>query len=319
MPPHPMSMRGPKPPGKDKKPMPRAGYPKPADDKENQPTNRGNDPVTSSNMFAYSPRKDRGYVTAPSPFFAMTPGSTMKTPFAVNTGDFPSRYFDGTPNKDMSEPNFQGMTPLSNLRETFSTTPFNGDGLFSPSADLNKTLFGDDGPVSNLEAILKTPKPRASPKCLRIVIGGNNDVERQFRHVTISPISEAPKKQYTTGEPSAAKPAITALLSCEKSTNEVANITQDDSIMLDSAESSKRKRSLNLFEASSPKNIFRSKDVTSTTPHNITMEAPSPFTVMTPGGGDKNDSWSIGFSPTEPDFTPFDANKRRKVDGVEEQ
>ena len=328
---HPHSMRpASKPSGKgdSKKTAPRASYPKnvPSEDKENQPdaafSGKAQHPA---NMFAYSPRKERGtYGPAASPPFsgAMTPGSTLKTPFAIHTGDFPSKYFDCTPSKDGGNlaATMQGMTPLTDLRGAFSTTPFNGDdaGMFSPrmSGDLNKTLFGDD----SLEAILKTPKPK-SPLCMRIRIGSNEtksntdeDVAMRFRRqVTISPISQVPstkRKCYT--ESADDNPADDPM-----------------SVSLADKSSSKRGRYLDSRDDGTPltkNNLFLEtvKSVVNT-PNNTTMatldaedsyheiSAPSPFDpaimMQTPGTADSRNGsfWShqLGFSPTDPNFTPF--------------
>jgi hypothetical protein len=292
---------------------------------------------SKDNIFtAYSPRKSNN---PGSPIFAMTPGSTMKTPssFAMNTGDFPSRYFDEcTPSKDggnslegLEVTSLQGMTPLSNLRETFSSTPFNGDDLFSPSGDLNKTLFGDADPAS-LEAILKTPKPKSVVECMRIRIGSHEkktkEVVQQFQHVSISPIVEGVtrSKRFTprSTTPYAETPTLDHPLSVSFADHD--STTKRRRITMDGGDKH------NLFlepPASTTKSISAAQ-----TPNNITMDttaddsssfhditAPSPFDpsaiLQTPGTVDSRGSfWGMGFSPAEPDFTPFQSPKRRRDD-----
>jgi len=349
------------------------------------------------NIFAYSPRKERSNNNPGSPMFAMTPGSTMKTPFAMNTGDFPSRYFDCTPSKDggnslegLEGISMNGMTPLSNLRETFSSTPFNGgDDLFSPhtSGDLNKTLFVEE---TSLEAILKTPKKAKSPiVSMRIRIGSTekktNAVEQKFRHVTISPITEGPpasrSKRYTprTATTTTAAAAPTADISSSSSfdnTNNPTHVSISSELeehplsvsFADKNNSTNKRRRItldgtaprlsknNLFldqqpvsttkssSSSSGKNNLFLEPVSTTksvsnTPNNVTMDttaddssyrdiaAPSPFDpsaiLQTPGTVDSRGGGSfwgthLGFSPAEPDFTPFQSPKRRRDDGEED-
>lgn len=161
-------------------------------------------------MFAPSPNKpehkqdDR---VGSSPFFGMsaTPASTLKTPFKMdsdlsnylassrkNMFDSPSSSRSSSPTLDM-----QGMTPLTDLRKAFSSTPFNGEDdmqLFSPGTlrggrELSKTLFSDDE-QNQLDSLLKTPKP-GTPKQMRFRIGdGDYKPNHNVRHVSISPISQ---------------------------------------------------------------------------------------------------------------------------------
>jgi hypothetical protein len=141
-----------------------------------------------------------------SPFFGMsaTPHSTRKTPFS--DADLASSYFSSGRKSFFDSPkrhsspsdlDMRGMTPLSNLRDTFANTPFTGETmkLSSPAMynyELNKTLFGDDhNALSDIKRrfIMKTPKAR-SPKQISFRIGsGGSDDDPQLSHVSISPIA----------------------------------------------------------------------------------------------------------------------------------
>ena len=297
-----------KPPSKTidrKKDLTHESYSNHHDDKENFPSTA----KPKLETYASSPPKDRhGYNSAMSPYFgAMTPGSTMKTPFAINTGDFPSKYFENTPRRgDDGSLQDNGMTPLTDFRESF--TPFAGDGMFSlhSNGDLSKTLFADD----SLESILKTPTCK-SVATLRIRIGGAEkdidaaeEVAAQFRRqVTISPISDTVQRS--------------------------KRYTDDLEMSVSFAEkgSGKRKRHFDGEDGSctpaAKNNLFLDPQKSSidTPLRDITMEtadssnsASSPFDpaamMQTPGTADsgRNSSfWThqLGFSPTEADFTPF--------------
>ena len=248
----------------------------------------------------------------------MTPGSTMKTPFALNSGDFPSKYFENTPSKgDAGRSQDEGMTPLTDFRESF--TPYNSDGMFSHqiNEDLSKTLFGED----TLEGILKTPKSK-SQTTMRIRIGCSDvnddeteDVSAQFRRqVTISPILDGPQRSKRFKD----------------------DLEHPVSVSFADKGSSKRKRYLDSRDdigTPDPKsNLFVDplkscmktplRDTTMETAasdmsfHDISAQSPfDPAIVMqTPGTADseRNSSFwrhQFGFSPTEPDFTPFRSPK----------
>jgi hypothetical protein len=243
----------------------------------------------------------------------------------------------------------QGMTPLSNLRETFSSTPFNGDDLFSPSTsgDLNKTLFGED-PTTSLEAILKTPKSKTSSPvaCMRIRIGSHEkrtkEVEQQFRHVAISPMTE------NGGIPRSKRYTPRATTPYDTSNPAATNVSLDHPLSVSFADhhsTTKRRRiTMDGGGSASKHNLFlepplsTTKSLSAQTPNNITMDttaddsssyrdisAPSPFDpsaiLQTPGTVDSRGGGSfwgtqLGFSPSQPDFTPFQSPKRRRDDDV---
>lgn len=309
--------------GDGKKPKSCSSYSK-NEDKENQPIT--GDP--KQDMYPYSPRKDRStYDNVASPYFGdISPGSTSKTPFGVSTGDFPSKYFDRTPSKgDGGSLQDNGMTPLTDFRGTF--TPFHGDGVFSPqmTGDLSKTLFGED----TLEAILKTPKPKGHI-AMRIRIGSAEkdadtaeDVAARFRRtVTISPIHDAPlrTKHYTTDS------ELPDMSLVENSSIKRKRCVDDDH-----GKNSTPPAKSNLFvdavksDVNTPKNTTLETVDSDGSYHDIS--APSPFDpavmMQTPGTADsaRNGSfWSheLGFSPTEPDFTPFKSPKK-EIDKVKSE
>ena len=331
-PPHPMhhpnmSLRpnGKPPPSSsdDKKPKPCLSYSK-NEDKENQPIM--GDP--KQDMYPYSPRKDRStYDNVASPYFGdISPGSTTKTPFGVSTGDFPSKYFERTPSKgDGGSLQDNSMTPLTDFRGTF--TPFHGDGVFSPqmTGDLSKTLFGED----SLEAILKTPKPKGHV-AMRIRIGSAEKdgdtaeaVTAHFRRkVTISPIHDAPPRTKHYSDES----ELSSVSLVENKSMKRKRCVDDDH-----DKNSTPSAKTNLFvdavksEINTPKNTTLETVDSDGSYHDIS--APSPFDpavmMQTPGTADsaRNGSfWSheLGFSPTEPDFTPFKSPKR-EVDKVKSE
>lgn len=143
-----------------------------------------------------------------SPFFGMsvTPASTLKTPLKMdselssyltnNLASSRKTMFDSpTSSSSSAHIDMQGMTPLTDLRRAFSSTPFNGDeiALFSPntlrSGDLSKNLFSDDD-QNQLESFLKTPNAK-TPKPMVFRIGDSNDKpDNDRRNVPISPISQ---------------------------------------------------------------------------------------------------------------------------------
>ena len=290
-------------PGDRKRDSSHASYPN-NDDKENFPATK-----PRMETYTYSPPKDRNaYSSLLSPYLgAMTPGSTIKTPFAINTGDFPSKYFENTPCRgDDGSLQDNGITPLTDFRESF--TPFAGEGMFSlqMNGDLSKTLFAEE----SLESILKTPKSK-SLGALRIRIGSSErdfdsaeeDATQFRRQVTISPISDTVQRP-------------------KRCTDELAM-----SVSFDEKGSSRRTRHFDDPDDSgtpnAKNNLFSDplKSSVKTPLRDTTMDtadssssAQSPFDpavmMQTPGTADseRNSSfWShqLGFSPTEPDFTPF--------------
>lgn len=145
---------------------------------------------------------------SPSPFFGMsvTPASKLKTPLKMdselssyltnNLASSRKTMFD-SPTSSSSSPNIdlQGMTPLTDLRRAFSSTPFNSDeiALFSPntlrSGDLSKNLFSDDD-QNHLETLLKTPNSKTFKQMLFRIGDSNDKPDNNRRNVPISPISQ---------------------------------------------------------------------------------------------------------------------------------
>jgi len=310
--------------------------------KENQSSDersRKKDPTDtdSKNIFACSPRDSRRQSTQAQAGHAIhTPGSSLKASFAVNTGDFQRHCFQHTPSMEDRD---ASMTPISNLREAFSTTPFRGDeaNFFSPQT-INKTLFGEDA-EDNLDSILKTPRPQ-SPLCVRFQIGSDplkrnseEEVEKRYRHVQISPISEMPPMTHRTHrgqavsssqklQQSLAHVSISYDLehSLQKAVDESKHDSDEESISGDSYTSMRKEKVMDLFEESA----MKSSPLITNTPRNVTMEtedssfrdisAPSPFDpcamLETPGTADSKRNGSfwgtqLGFSPAAPDFTPL--------------
>lgn len=298
------------------KPPSKAGNRKKESSQASYPTNDDKENFAAATKlrqetYRYSPPKDRtAYSSMLSPYLgAMTPGSNMKTPFAINTGDFPSKYFENTPCRGDNGSFDNGITPLTDFRENF--TPFTAEGMFSHqmNGDLSKTLFAEAGDDS-LENILKTPKSK-SAVTLRIQIGSAEkefdtaeEVAAQFRRqVTISPISDAVQRS-------------------KRCTDEL-----EMSVSHDDKTSSKRSRYFDVHDDSgtpiAKSNLFldQLKSAVKTPLRDITMETAEsngstqssfyPAAMMqTPGTADSERNsafWShqLGFSPTEPDFTPF--------------
>jgi len=302
----------------------------------------------NKNIFAYSPKKKRdknAYNPVRSPFNS-TPG---RRPYSMVNNDYSKRCFDRTPNRENVD---VGMTPLSNVRETFSTTPFNGDevGIFSPHT-INKTLFGEDAD-QNLESILKTPKAK-SPLCMRFQIGSDitkpgskEEARKKYRHVQISPIAEIPSVSRTRSHkesfPSSQElqeSLAHVSISCDLDQSLKASMSDDNNskhkkhVAVDCSDEActplKKDRGINLFEESATK----ASPILTNTPRNSTREtedssyheisAPSPFDpssiLQTPKTGDSKGNgsfWStqLGFSPAEADFTPFRSPTMKRDD-----
>jgi hypothetical protein len=288
--------------GEKKKLLPRATYTD-IEDKENKPIKQKHDP--------FSPQRDRHPFSGSSPTFQgdMTPSSNIKTPFAINSGDFPSEYFDRTPKKeDGSNIQVNGMTPLTDLRE--SLTPFHNDGIFSPPPEvLSKALFKE-------ESILKTPKPHEF-KPMRIRIGSiGNDIDvaetmcARFRsYVSISPICAT------------------------RSSLETDELSQPLSLFMSGKSCSKRKSYVTDNNSTPKCNLFLDPMKSIQTPRNSTMDTVdsemsypeitgSPYDTILQTPNTQNGSfWTDQLGMTESDFTPFrsppsdsSSKKRRKMD-----
>lgn len=284
----------------------------------------------NKNIFACSPRGKRSHPShsRAGPSFD-TPGKSLQPPFSMNTGDFQGSCFEHTPNM---EDRHSSMTPISNLRETFSTTPFKGDeaNFFSPQT-INKTLFGEDAD-ENLESILKTPRPK-SPICVKFQIGSDlqkgdstEELEKRYRQVQISPISEMVQRKHHEEELSSSQELQESLAHVSIS-GELEHSLQkgsrhevhEESISAKNCTPLNKEKQKNLFEESP----MKSSPLMTNTPHNITLETAdssyhdiseaSPFDpcsmLQTPGTADskENGFWGrqLGFSPAAPDFTPL--------------
>jgi len=302
--------------------------------------------------FAHSPGKsNRNHEdhVGSSPFFGMsvTPGSTLKTPFKMDSElssylessrktmfDSPCSSYSSSSKLDL-----KGMTPLTDLRRAFASTPFNGEEnqLFSPSAmrngDLSKTLFGDDEP-NQLDPVLKTPKP-STPTVIRFRIGDGDDrYAHTIRHVSISPVSQIA----LAGRPK------TTLRDSSKFLNLSASFADDKKKM---PPPSIAKDSRDVLQAKTRGTIFfedkamimkaephtPAADITQVTQDESFSDdstrdiaAPSPFDTsiigMTPATARSKDGsfWSreLDFSPADHSFTPFKSppGPRVKLDNL---
>jgi len=180
-------------------------------------------PRPGNNYFTFSPRnaerRSRPFSSTPkeegdamdfssiSPFFgnnSFTPASMKKTTFDksvdFSTGKksiFDSPGMSSTPFGGMHSPaamSLQGMTPMSHMKDTFSSAMFSGGSMFSPEErygeeHLNKTLFGD---VSEILAQTPTIKSKSE---MRFQFGsectnGGRKTSSTFRQVSISPIAQ---------------------------------------------------------------------------------------------------------------------------------
>ena len=210
-----------------------------------------------------------------------------------------------------------GMTPLSNLKGTFST-PYNPD-MFSEFSrednfSLNKALFADeDGRPSAKKAPKRqTPKSK-TPKQMRFSFGARDEVytnpitDMHYNRVSISPLSC--KKKDTT--------LNTTALTCDST---VADITMSSIKLKMPPQSASRtiqfadERDDIQAESATKIHRFMPSITQISTPRNGNVAdsrdlgAPSPFdATLTPINSYDQSNWGyqLGFSPQATSMTPF--------------
>jgi hypothetical protein len=215
--------------------------------------------------------------------------------------------------------NINGMTPLSTLKDTFST-PYTSEMFSGLSPEdnlcLNKALFAD-------ERASKTPLMRTSdiktPREMKWMIGGSEESmtsfisDMQYNRVSISPLScKTLKRDFDTSTeddaPMSAEKNKTPTRSNKTPPRSVSRsihfADERDDDILDSASKIHRfMPSVTATEALTPRNVTQDSD------DSRDMAAPSPFDAsLTPIGSYDHGFWGnqLGFSPQHSTtFTPF--------------
>jgi len=315
--------------------------------------------------FSATPRGDNEAMdfSSISPYFgsdSFTPASMKKTTFDksvdFSTGKktlFDSPGMTNTPSyASMNSPNpmnLQGMTPMSQVKDTFSTAMFGGEPIFGSDDtydgdQLNKTLFGD---VSEIMA--QTPNVKSGRESMRFRIGSECSKSEKkapssaFRQVTISPIAQfsasrkASKSMFARGEaaatPSEGLGSSLAQVSLDTSSKKEGSTDKEKMpppgpvLSEDEPEDSDKfikASTTKPCSTDSPNNITQvTQDETDASHREIA--GPSPFgasSVMdglpTPTGGEDKSFWTYGdYSPArsvDNSFMPFSSPAAKKED-----
>lgn len=273
---------------------------------------------------SYSPKKRKPEEEDGTPFLNMTPGpSTNRRSDAMSFSSSKKSMFD-SPSKsgldiNLSSPgtlNIHGMTPLSTLKDTF-TTPYASQMFSGLSPDdnlsLNKALFADDS---------KTPvsKSRTSRQ-MRICFGNEKSMssfisDMHYNRVSISPLScKTPRNATETPRTRSETliPLSTGTKSMEKSTPSRSSNSNRSIHFADEHDDYFAPDSVTKMHSFMPTdNVTEAQ-----TPRNVTQDsidsrdigAPSPFDAsLTPIGNYDRGFWGnqLGFSPRgDSSLTPF--------------
>jgi hypothetical protein len=212
--------------------------------------------------------------------------------------------------------NINGMTPLSNLKGTFST-PY-ASGMFSEFShednfSLNKALFADeDGrPSAKKAPKSQTPKPK-TPKQMRFSFGGRSEVytnpipDMQYNRVSISPLSCRKKGSplNTTASTCDSTLADTTMSSIKEkmppqSASRTIHFAEERDDMQPESGSKIHRFMPSITQLSTP----RKRDADDSRD----LAAPSPFdATLTPINSYDQSNWGyqLGFSPQAASMTP---------------
>jgi uncharacterized protein YoxC len=201
----------------------------------------------------------------------------------------------GTPNPSAMD--ISGMTPLTNLKETF-TTPYSKEMFkqWSPEdgMSLNKALFADEGN--------RQPKtPNFTPREMKIVIGGSDHSvataisDMHYNRVSISPMSYKISPMSYKTQDSESMPPPTA--------PRHVHYTESRDDCLTASASKIHSFMPPMVLNGTPRNVSRNLD------NSRDVSDPSPLdTTLTPVGSYDQSFWGrqLGFSPPQhATFTPF--------------
>jgi hypothetical protein len=209
--------------------------------------------------------------------------------------------------------NIHGMTPLSSLRDTFAT-PYSTQMFseFSPgdNLSLNKALFLEDDNGKYGKTPMKYT-PLATPRELKMVIGGNEDsmssfiANMQYNRVSISPVSHSRSLKRnlhaTDTEPKTTEKEKTPPRSVSRS---IHFADERDDTTHESPVKNYEMPAMTSEAAQTPAPAC----VTQDSIDSRDIPAPSPFDAsLTPIGPYDQGFWGrqLGFSPQNSSLTPF--------------
>jgi hypothetical protein len=213
--------------------------------------------------------------------------------------------------------NINGMTPLSNLKGTFST-PYSSD-MFSEFSrednfSLNKALFADEDGRPSVKKVPKSHTPKAkTPKQMRFSFGARDEVytnpitDMHYNRVSISPLSCKKKDTALNTTASTCDSTVADITMSsikEKMPPQSASRTiqfadERDEILAESATKIHRFMPA-ITQISTP----RKRDVDDSRD----LAGPSPFdATLTPINSYDQSNWGyqLGFSPQATSMTPF--------------